>query len=183
MRTQAHGRTKGQRAARGPAPDLARHDFREPPPDHALRPPWSRAGDAFDQACTRCAACIDACPTHVLKLASGRVRIDYADGECTFCGACVASCPEPAFDVAAHASGARAWNAVARIDETCLAKLDVPCQSCGDACEAHAIRFRARGSAVPDPRVDGTACTACGACVRVCPASAIAIATRPIAQS
>ena len=183
MRTPAHGRT-GPRAARGQpaAPDVVRNALLAPPPDNALRPPWARSGDAFDNACTRCGACIDACPTHVLKLASGRVRIDFGDGECTFCGTCVSSCPEPAFDAAAHASGSRAWNAVARIDDTCLARLDVPCQSCGDSCEAHAIRFRARASAVPDPRVDATACTGCGACVRVCPASAIAVAVRAAVQ-
>jgi len=130
--------------------------------------------------CTRCGKCVDACPTHVLKLAAGTVQVDYADGECTFCGECVDACPEPAFDVAARAAGARPWAVVARVDATCLARLGVECQSCGDACEPHAIRFRPRPNAsVPEPRVDGAHCTGCGACVRVCPASAIEVRPRP----
>ncbi|MCE7877655.1 MAG: ferredoxin-type protein NapF, partial [Betaproteobacteria bacterium PRO3] len=107
-----------------------------------LRPPWARDPDAFDRACTGCAKCVDACPTHVLTLASNLARVDYADGECTFCGACADVCPEPAFDLAARAASARPWTAVARIDATCLARLGVECRSCGDACEAQAIRFR-----------------------------------------
>lgn len=160
-----------------------RKSFLEPRADDALRPPWSRAGNAFDDACTRCGRCVDECPTHILKIASGRLRVDFAEGECTFCGACVSACPEPAFDVAAHTAGARAWQVVARIDDTCLARLDVPCQSCGEACESHAIRFRTRSSNVPDPRVDAGACTGCGACVRVCPASAITVAVRIVANA
>ena len=172
MPSPHHGRT-GSRAKR--APDIFAF---VPSDDTALRPPWSRAGGAFDQACTRCGKCADACPTHVLRIANGRLRVDYADGECTFCGACATVCPEPAFDVAAHAANARPWDVAARIDNTCLARLGVECVSCGDACEAHAIRFRMHGGSVPDPRVDPHLCTGCGACVRVCPASAITVIAR-----
>jgi ferredoxin-type protein NapF len=173
MPSPHHGRS-GARGAR--APDLRAFVA---PDDASLRPPWSRAAEAFDRACTRCGACVDACPTHVLRLADGRLRVDYADGECTFCGACATACPEPAFDVTAYAAKARPWNVVARIDGTCLARLGVACDSCGDACEAHAIRFRVHAGPVPDPRVDPQLCSGCGACVRVCPASAIAVVVRP----
>jgi ferredoxin-type protein NapF len=169
----AHQGRPGTRAKR--APDLRAFVT---PEDTSLRPPWSRVGDAFDQACTRCGKCADACPTHVLRIENGRLRVDYADGECTFCGACATVCPEPAFDMAALAANARPWNVGARIDNTCLARLGVECSSCGDACEAHAIRFRVHGGSLPDPRVDPHLCTGCGACVRVCPASAITVVAR-----
>ncbi len=122
MRSTNHGRAN-HRPARVPsgAPDLARRALLVgDAPGPALLPPWSLAPDDFDQACTRCGKCVDACPTHVLKLAAGTVQVDFADGECTFCGECVEACPEPAFDVAARATGARPWAVVARIDATRL---------------------------------------------------------------
>jgi ferredoxin-type protein NapF len=143
--------------------------------DGALLPPWAVRAEAFDRGCTRCGQCVDACPTHVLKLAGGVVRVDFDDAECTFCGACVETCPEPVFEVEARAAGARPWAAVARIGSTCLARLGIACESCGDACESHAIRFRVHAGTVPEPRVDSTHCTGCGACVRVCPATAIEV--------
>ena len=143
-----------------------------------MLPPWARDPAAFDRACTRCGDCIDRCPTHVLTLRAGVVQVDFDDAECTFCGECVDACRHDAFDAGARERGAPAWNLVARIGATCLARLAVVCQSCGDACESHAIRFRPRAGSVPEPRVDPAACTGCGACVRVCPSSAIGIKPR-----
>jgi ferredoxin-type protein NapF len=176
MSARSQGRAnRGVRRDAAPQDAVRRAMLAGAPAGFVLRPPWSLAADAFDRACTRCAKCIDACPTHVLKLAAGIVQVDYAEAECTFCGACVDICPEPAFDVAARASGGKPWHAVARIDASCLARLGVECDSCGDACEAGAIRFRVHAGPVPDPRVDSTRCTGCGACVRVCPATAIEV--------
>lgn len=173
--------TPGQADAGVPASLVRRAVLGDGTARGTLRPPWAREPDAFDRACTGCAKCVDACPTHVLTLAANLARVDYADGECTFCGACADVCPEPAFDLAARAASARPWTAVARIDATCLARLGVECHSCGDACEAQAIRFRVHAGPVPDPRVDFARCTGCGACVRTCPASAIDV--RAIAVS
>ena len=175
MRTRSHGRA-GRSAADGVASASVRLAVLAGDTTAvALRPPWSRAPEAFDSACTGCAKCVDACPTHVLTIRAGLARVDFTDAECTFCGACVDVCPEPAFNVAARGAGERPWKAVARIDATCLARLGVECQSCGDACEAQAIRFRVHVGAVPDPRVDSSHCTGCGACVRACPATAITV--------
>ena len=181
MRSTNHGRA-GHRPARvppGSSGAARRAIISGDAPALALLPPWSLAADAFDGACTRCGKCVDACPTHVVKLASRVVRVDFADGECTFCGECVDACPAPAFDVAARAAGGRPWTHAARVDATCLARLGVECDSCGDACEPHAIRFRPRpGATVPEPRIDPQLCNGCGACVRVCPASAIDVRPR-----
>ena len=179
MSARSQGRAnRGVRRDAAPQDAVRRAMLAGAPAGFVLRPPWSLAADAFDRACTRCGKCVDACPTHVVKLASGVVRVDFADGECTFCGECVDACRHDAFDAGARERGAPAWNLVARIGATCLARLAVVCQSCGDACESHAIRFRPRAGSVPEPRVDPAACTGCGACVRVCPSSAIGIRPR-----
>jgi ferredoxin len=49
-----------------------------------------------------------------------------------------------------------------------------------DACESGAIEF-VRAGMVRRPVIDATRCTACTACVEVCPASAITI-QRPTAD-
>lgn len=58
---------------------------------------------------------------------------------------------------------------------------NVVCRSCGDACEATAIRFSPRLGGAALPVVLNERCTGCGDCVTVCPAGAIALA--PVMQS
>lgn len=57
-----------------------------------------------------------------------------------------------------------------------MARGNVVCRTCGDACEAAAIRFRPRLGGAALPEVDGEKCTGCGACVAPCPAAAITLA-------
>jgi ferredoxin-type protein NapF len=64
----------------------------------------------------------------------------------------------------------------ATISDACLAEAGVSCMACRDACPEEAIRFRPRLGLPFLPEVDLAACTGCGACIEVCPASAIAIA-------
>jgi len=155
----------GRRALlRGRAPGAA-----APP----LRPPWAAPG--FEQACTRCERCLEACPERILAPGDGglpQVFFARGSGECTFCGACAEACPEPAFD--RHLRPA--WHARAVIDDTCFARSGVHCQTCADACAQRAIRFHPVHGLPPVPRVDRDACTGCGACVQPCPAGAIRIA-------
>ena len=77
-----------------------------------LRPPWSVL--AFEDACTRCRACIEACPESILVVGDGgfpEVDFRQGSGECTFCAACADLCPEPAFGPTDEAP----WHQVARI--------------------------------------------------------------------
>lgn len=65
----------------------------------------------------------------------------------------------------------------ARIGPACIAYAqNVVCRSCGDACEAAAIRFSPRLGGAALPVVLGERCTGCGACLPVCPAGAITLA-------
>jgi len=140
------------------------------------RPPWARHG--FEDACTRCGACLDACPEGILAVGDGgfpEVDVSTGSGECTFCRACVEVCPEPAFlDPDVHPP----WNRVAAIGDACLAAKGIVCQTCGDVCDWAAITFVPQIGGAPRPRLDAAACTGCGACVAACPAQAITVTQR-----
>jgi ferredoxin-type protein NapF len=131
------------------------------------RPPWS--GEDFTAQCVRCDACLDACPEQVLyRGGGGYPEIRFDEQGCTLCGACVEVCEAPVFDTARPAFP---WHA--EVQAHCLALADIHCQSCQDACEWRAIRFLPQLGRPPQPRVDGEACTGCGACQAPCPQGAI----------
>jgi ferredoxin len=78
---------------------------------------------------------------------------------------------KPASDAVA-APGETRLRAV--IQPNCIAfAQNVVCRSCGDACDAAAIRFSPRLNAAALPVVLPERCTGCGACLPVCPANAI----------
>lgn len=143
--------------------------WRDPSPP---RPPWSLAEDPFTAGCTRCGACLDACPEGILAPGPGGFpAVDFQRGECTFCRACAEACPAALFKPAIEPP----WALTAAIGEGCLARRGVVCQSCGEVCEAGAIRFRPRQGGPSLPALDPAACTGCGACVGICPARAVTV--------
>lgn len=58
---------------------------------------------------------------------------------------------------------------------------NVVCRSCGDGCEAAAIRFSPRQNGAALPFLVIELCTGCGDCVPVCPTGAITL--RPVAPA
>lgn len=156
---------------------LLRGDFSATVP--FLAPPWASAD--FLARCTRCDDCIDACPTGVLVRGDGGYpATDYRLAECSFCGDCVTTCKAGAL---ARAEGAAAWLRSIVIEETCLTRMGVVCRSCGEHCEARAIRFAPQAGGVSNPTVTASACTGCGACVAVCPNAAIRVIPNTVDQS
>lgn len=133
--------------------------------------PWVNESQFID-LCTQCGECIKQCPTQIIKRSDGGFpRVDFKQDECTFCYQCAAACPEPLFRPKTES----AWNAKAHINETCLAKQNVDCRSCGDSCEPFAIKFKLAVGKVAQPQIDMADCTGCGSCVSICPTSAITI--------
>ena len=137
------------------------------------RPPWALAEELFVDACSRCAACVPVCPTHIIVVVRGYPELDFKRGECTFCGACAAACKDgalPRVDVQAVP-----WSIKAQVADNCLAKRGVECRVCGDPCPVAAIRFSPRLGGPPVAEVDTALCTGCGACVAPCPVAAICL--------
>ena len=135
------------------------------------RPPWT--GDNLTDICTRCSDCINACPDNLLyKGDGGFPEISFREEGCNFCGKCAEVCSEAVFDI-----GRLAFEWHIAITGNCLALSDIDCQSCQDACEPRAIRFRPTLGRAPQPELLLDACNGCGACLAVCPADAIKLET------
>jgi len=140
---------------------------------HIIRPPWALEEEAFQQACTRCGDCMDACPEKILirEGVNGYPKVDFKRGECTFCADCVRACPTAALS----RPRSSAWAIKAHVGEACLAKQQVICTTCREQCEAGAIRFTRLAGAVARPEINLQSCTGCGACVAPCPKQAIEV--------
>ena len=141
----------------------------------SVRPPWALAEAQFLESCTRCTACVDICPTHLLVKGSGGFpEADFTPGRapegCTFCGQCLSACRDGALR---KLDGQPAWTLQAVFGEACLAARNVVCRTCGEACEARAISFPPRLGGVSRPQLSADACTGCGACLADCPTQAI----------
>ncbi len=140
------------------------------------RPPHAVAESKFVTGCTKCDACIQACPTHAIfrtpdseGMLSGLPMIDADSQPCIMCEdlPCVPVC-EPSvlsFD-APLAMG------VAKIDSiSCLAFRGTVCSVCVERCPVEdAITMKAGR-----PKINAEVCTACGVCLYVCPAPGNAI--------
>jgi ferredoxin-type protein NapF len=136
------------------------------------RPPWALEEALFVEVCTRCDACIDGCPEHILLRGSGGFpELDFRKGGCTFCGDCLEHCRPSALTRAVDPP----FSATVVISEGCLTSQGVICRACGDECERRAIRFRLLVGGRADVTVVTEACNGCGACIRFCPADAIRV--------
>lgn len=136
-----------------------------------IRPPWANLAN-FLEKCTACNRCIEACETQILiKGGGGYPEVDFSRGECTFCQQCVQACESEVFrDVSEEP-----WQHKIEVQATCLLKQGIECRSCGDSCEMRVIRFRPSLGGIAEMALNLESCNGCGACLSVCPTSAIKI--------
>ena len=143
----------------------------------SCRPPWSLQGEVFFDRCTRCDACLGACPTGLLRRGGDGFPVaDFSAAACTLCGDCARACTPGALS-----RDGDPWLFMAVVGEACLAYRRVECRVCGDVCQvtdADAIHFHPVLGGVPRPEIDAAACTGCGACLAPCPTSAITRVSR-----
>jgi ferredoxin-type protein NapF len=135
-----------------------------------LRPPGAITEALFADQCTSCGECVAACPQHIIvKGSAGYPEVDFRQGECTFCSRCIDICAE---DALVH-EVQPPWRLLLQLGDSCLARRQVVCLTCGDACAAEAIRFRPQAGSVAIPLIDQDVCTGCGACIAACPQDAL----------
>ncbi len=139
-----------------------------------IRPPGAICEPEFTDGCTACDRCISACPEGIIISGSGGFpEIDFHRGECTFCCECVSACTESVLSREVQPL----WQLHLRVEDRCLAKRSVICQTCADVCDQQAIRFRPRINSLSMPEINYQNCIGCGACVSACPEDALLLET------
>ncbi len=162
-----------------------------------LRPPFALGELDFLLACTRCDACIEACPYDVLfKLparwglkAVGTPAMDLLVRGCHLCEdwPCVAACEPNALMMAVaqkapeeDGTPSAPLPKLARVEidvKTCLPYLGPECGACSDSCPVpDALQWRGT-----KPVINQDACTGCALCREACIADPKAVIVGAVA--
>jgi MauM/NapG family ferredoxin protein len=149
---------------------------------HFLRPPGALPEPRFLAACTRCDACITACPKWAIRKAGDELGV-AVDGTpvilpeinpCWLCKdlPCITACEPGALQPLAAREDVRMG--LAEVDPAiCYSATGNICEACQERCPVRprAIRL-VRGA---PPEIDTALCTGCGVCAHLCPADALRI--------
>ncbi|MDD3276913.1 MAG: 4Fe-4S binding protein [Kiritimatiellales bacterium] len=137
------------------------------------------ATEKFAETCTRCYACVSACPADIIRVKSGgRVaelsmpELRFETGACEeSCNLCSQVCPTGAIRTLSQDQKWRTQIGIAKVEkEKCLAWADNEyCMVCDEFCPYNAIKIIERGD-VACPEIDPEICRGCGACESACPA-------------
>ncbi len=153
---------------------------------HWIRPPYARPELEFLLACTRCGACVEACPHGVVFALPARVgaraaatpALDLLNKACHLCEGwpCVVVCEPDALRLPEHPSAeGRGEEEPAEPPLPRLARVYVDTQTClpykGPECGACAGSCPVPGALYWDgdrPRIDAERCTGCAQCREAC---------------
>jgi ferredoxin-type protein NapG len=141
-----------------------------------VRPPGSLPELGFLAACTRCGACIDACPPHALAavptdggLAAGTPYLDLMTEPCIACSTipCATACPTPALTFPEQGWSGHRLATLELYPERCLTFHGTACRICVDACPIGEAALGLDPAGHPVLRHEG--CVGCGVCLHACP--------------
>lgn len=151
----------------------------EPP----VVPPGAGSPERFARLCTRCYACVQTCPTQVIRVGMPK-RLDFESalapeldaekGFCTqYCNRCTQVCPAGAIRPLTEEEKQRTQIGVAVVyKQKCLAWTDGEhCMVCQEMCPYGAIAIDTSAAGIPRPVVDASKCRGCGFCQNQCPAT------------
>lgn len=147
------------------------------------RPPGAVDEVAFLAGCTRCDACIRACPVNALVHAPDRFReaagtpmIVPHESACIMCddAPCIAACAPGVLRRDRSRKMGVAWIQ----PMACLAYTGSFCSVCSERCPVPGAIEVAGGR----PAIRADACTGCGVCANVCPAPQNAVVVMPLAD-
>lgn len=156
-----------------------------------LRPPGAIEESAFLKECTRCAACIEACPHGSILMAGPQLRtaagspiLDPLNHPCQMCEdtPCITACNtmdrDPAPSAVLLPGRGFAMGKASIKTSDCLAYQGGFCTTCSERCPVEAAIVVTLGK----PRIVADKCTGCGICHHVCPAPWNAIIVMPELQ-
>jgi ferredoxin-type protein NapG len=145
-----------------------------------LRPPGAVDEPDFLRLCTRCDACVEACPHDAVTRAPARLRaaagtpvIDPLAAPCRMCTdvPCAAACQPGALRV----DQGRVMGRAVIGAQDCLAYQGTTCSTCVEQCPVPGALRLVAGR----PVVDASVCTGCGVCQHVCPSPRNAVIVLP----
>ena len=149
---------------------------------HPILPPGAGDLARFSGACTRCYACVQQCPTKVIRVRTPLLggfgaafipQLDMEKAACAaFCNACIQVCPVGALKPLPVEEKDRLKIGVAKINrDACLAWSDnKECMVCQEYCPYKAIIESVTAKGLARPIVVEEICRGCGACQKDCPA-------------
>ena len=152
-----------------------------------FRPPGALPEIGFLAACTRCGACVEACPPRAIVtvpthggLAAGTPCIDFETQPCQACVTmpCAAACPTGALTLPRNGWSGYRLTQVEFFPERCLTFQGIPCRICVDACPIGEAALTQDDAGKPVLRRES--CVGCGACAGSCPTSPSSFELSPV---
>ena len=153
-----------------------------------VRPPGALEDEAaFLDTCTRCHACMQACPFDIIEVlgplagrAEGTPFLRIDQNPCHWCGTmdCVHACPSDALFMPDDGKVPALGKAL--LDENqCLNAEGFACDTCVMFCPSDIQAITMKD---PFPEIDQERCVGCGLCIFHCEASPKAITWQPLAE-